>query len=267
MIKKLADDFGGDDNILSMIRVANTGSRSRSKVQELKDLETKVLVQYLDRLMTSRKMDDKLETVLKHLGFLNTKITQMNPNFPDAAFLRILTAKYGDRAVAKGLPSAISTGTESTRSVAVKLQMQQLNTWKKEKKSVNDVFKLLNFDQYAGIAVVSSPGMNALHGYIKLFYTEQPALKLYIKMLSSRFNGEDKLALFLQAALNDGTTGPLVGKLKKDLFQKWKNDGLYHDSLITKVFHVKSGPPTPAVSRIAKEYNTFITPSTARETI
>ncbi|OWZ21368.1 hypothetical protein PHMEG_0004108 [Phytophthora megakarya] len=145
----LMKGFGGEKNVLTSIGVAMKKPLTTTKVAELKTLETKMFVKYVERQMSTNldlPLDGGLTTIMssKYLGKLDRAITRMSSKFPDndLSFIRVLRAKYDDQAVAKAIVDG--KAAEGSKDIVQKLQQQYLEALGKEGKSIDDFVKLLN---------------------------------------------------------------------------------------------------------------------------
>ncbi|KAL4166502.1 hypothetical protein KRP22_013760 [Phytophthora ramorum] len=101
-----------------------------------------------DGIFTKLKLDGGLEKALKNKNLnLNTWFTYVdlyNKKFPNKkiSVIGMFTNKYGDVAVARTLE--LAKNAKSTQKMARRLSRDQLETWKLEGKTIQDIFKLLN---------------------------------------------------------------------------------------------------------------------------
>ncbi|GMF39881.1 unnamed protein product [Phytophthora lilii] len=92
---------------------------------------------------------------------------------PSAA-ISTLTAQYGDDALARLINQAVKDSR--TKDTALRLQAEQLHHWLANKRSPDEVFKLLELDQ-AGNGILRNPLFRTWLNYLNKFNHENPSMK------------------------------------------------------------------------------------------
>ncbi|KAG2789767.1 hypothetical protein PC129_g8835 [Phytophthora cactorum] len=172
----------------------------------------------------------------------------INKKYPggQVSVLGMLTAKYGEVAVAEGLVTA-KLGTRS-KDIATKLQTEQLRGWLNSDKSVKDVFTLLRNGNDDALFAIRQK-VEILDEYIKLFNAKNPQHKADLfGALRDAFGGEDKLAVVVSKAV--ASTPAEAFPFQKVLFTRWISKDYDPMSILTKVFKVPANNLASATSEM-----------------
>ncbi|OWZ11854.1 Avirulence (Avh) protein [Phytophthora megakarya] len=253
LLKVLSKGFGNEQNTFSILAAARKNPLTMKKATEL---ETTLLLQKVGDKMT---MMGGLDNLGNNLGKLDdyVKSLRMTHGNNDVSMLKTLLAKYSDVTVAKALEKAKSV--EEGQGIATKLQTEQFQTWLKDGKSIDDVYKLLKLDDY-GETIMFSRALDTLESYTTFFNQGRPVKESFIKIISSHFGGEDKFALKLLGFKGLESSREKAIELQNKLFQQWKSEGLDSVSVLNKVFKVRKTEKTTdkAILRTAKEFKGFL---------
>ncbi|POM72756.1 Avirulence protein (Avh) [Phytophthora palmivora] len=230
--------FGGEGNVVSIIAAAKSdpffGPRARKIESDLLEKWSRDK-NHPERIMNVLKLDDDVETVFRSdkLRTFDKYISKFNEknSGSETSLLGMLTAKYGEVNVAKALVSA--KRSQTTNSLATKLQMEQLQGWQKDGKSFDSVFALLK-DNDKGLDTVFSRKLETLKAYIGLFAHEGAADAALIKTLSAGYGGEIEFVKKLQLARTNPVTHAKATELQNLLFKQWMDGGIVYIMMSTK---------------------------------
>ncbi|OWZ17019.1 RxLR effector protein [Phytophthora megakarya] len=249
----------GENNVLPFIAKALAKGPSKKKTEELKNLESKILMEKLQDQMKILKMDDEMKAIFSNpnLGKLTKYMKELEGRFPanQASFLRILTLKYGDDEVAKGLALA-TAGVENP--IAKALQRQQFARWWNDEKTVDDVFKQMKIKEN-DLNFVDSRGLGVFEDYTLYLHQET-----FIGALSRLYGGESKLAWWVEKARQRGDnigrhTRENAEALQKKLFQQWQEDGVNMINIYEKKFKVTNeAAASMGQKEVASAFKTFL---------
>ncbi|POM78007.1 Secreted RxLR effector peptide protein [Phytophthora palmivora] len=183
---------------------------------------------------------DNLNRLTKYVDDFNLK----DPRNKQSA-LTIYTNSFGDAAVAKKLVSAV--GKRDTRSVAKKLQTQQLEGWITSGKSVDEMFKTLKIDIKKG---VTSWQLDVLEKFIMRKNGEQNV----IKILTEKFGGNRNLATILEKA----SKSTEISALQKKQFAALVDDrNIRPENFMSAVFGKVPTSATDEQKTIAAKFDAF----------
>ncbi|KAG3135258.1 hypothetical protein PI126_g18329 [Phytophthora idaei] len=200
------------------------------------------------------KLDQGVDQALSSQT-LSNYVDMINKKYPDGqvSVLGMLTAKYGEVAVAEGLVTA-KLGTRS-KDIATKLQTKQLRGWLNSNKSVKDVFMLLRNGNDDALFAIRQK-VEILDEYIKLFNAKNPQHKADLfGELRDAFGGEDKLAVVVSKAV--ASTPAEAFPFQKVLFKRWISEDYDPMSILTKVFKVPANNLASATSEMKLVTNQY----------
>ncbi|OWZ19518.1 Avirulence (Avh) protein [Phytophthora megakarya] len=261
LLNALTRGFTTEEKVFSRVAMAKKDPFTMNRATEL---ETMLLLQKVGNRIA---LDGGLDKLMrgKNLKIMNRYATTLSKSYVnnDVSLLGALVAKYGDEAIAKALAKAKTV--EETKNVATKLQIQQLKKWLKDEKSVDEVFKLLQLDDYDEV-LLTSRALDTLQDYITLFNREKQAHESFIKKVSEYFDGDNAFAIKLLGFMGFQSTREKAKELQNQLFQKWKDEGFNSITIINKVFKVPTTEETTdkSILRTAKEFNNFLENSATR---
>ncbi|KUF92577.1 hypothetical protein AM588_10007825 [Phytophthora nicotianae] len=212
-------------------------ARRRSRMKAI-DLETALLGKWRsedlpvrgvwDRLKFSNSVHDALRS--EKLKLLFKYISQYYPN-GETVVLEMFTTKYGEDAVAKAL--VLAKRDAATKDIATKMQRQQLEGWLANRKTGDDVFKLLNIKDG-----IDHPKMEILAEFTKLFnVNKNPQDKAEMfTVLRKGFGDDGKFALMLTKAQKsrDTLVADIAKLYRKELFKQWFQYGIDPKTLHAK---------------------------------
>ncbi|POM57727.1 Avirulence protein (Avh) [Phytophthora palmivora] len=255
LVDVLTKGFGGEKIFVSLFASAK---RDKLTMKKAKEWETVFLNQQLDDRMRLLKLDDDLITALSSpdMKQLTRYVSTLSKTYQnkDISLIGRLEAHYGDAVVAKTLVQA--KRIESTRGVATRLQTEQFNAWKKNDKSTDDVFELLNLKKLKSL-VFYSRGFDTLEDYIKFVTPAKLVDKTLIGTLSRCFGGEDELAILIVHAKPHSQTKAM--ELQNKLFQQWRDEGLDSMSVLTKKFNAADeAVASPVAILTAENFKAFL---------
>ncbi|ETL82078.1 hypothetical protein L917_17695 [Phytophthora nicotianae] len=176
-------------------------------------------------VLNSLKLGNDVVSALtrKKLTQLTTYIAMFNENNLDKtiSLIGVLTARYGDDAVAKSL-AYLEKYAESPQVVelAKQLRKDQLSSWLNDGKSVDHVFQLLKLGD-EGVTVFANRKFTVLEDYITKFNSETNGHATLLNTLLKGFDGESNLVTILSHAKRDLATEQLARKLEKELLGQW----------------------------------------------
>ncbi|KAI9991445.1 hypothetical protein PInf_019126 [Phytophthora infestans] len=184
-----------------------------------RDVTIVVLISYASKLLS-----------LKCVDIVNTKYPEKK-----MSVLGMLTAKYGEVAVAKELVTAKRFAL--SKDIATKLQTEQLRGWLNGEKPAKDVFTLLKIVD-DDVAFAISPKLETLDEYIKLLNAKSPQHKTDLfKTLRDGFGGEDKFAVVVSKAVaNAPTASKEALEFQEMMFKRWVASDYDPMTVLTKVF-------------------------------
>ncbi|ETM32340.1 hypothetical protein L914_20236, partial [Phytophthora nicotianae] len=235
LLQVLTQAFGDESNLVRLIETGRARRRSRMKAI---DLETALLGKWRsedlpvrgvwDRLKFSNSVHDALRS--EKLNLLFKYISQYYPN-GETVVLEMFTTKYGEDAVAKAL--VLAKRDAATKDIATKMQRQQLEGWLANRKTGDDVFKLLNIKDG-----IDHPKMEILAEFTKLFnVNKNPQDKAEMfTVLRKGFGDDGKFALMLTKAQKsrDTLVADIAKLYRKELFKQWFQYGIDPKTLHAK---------------------------------
>ncbi|POM60304.1 Secreted RxLR effector peptide protein [Phytophthora palmivora] len=135
-----------------------------------------------------------------------------------------------------------------TKSVAEKLQSQQLQGWIVSGRSVDDVLTILKFARTDDAAIVSRK-LDMLEEFVKLNGGDQNLIKILTKRLGGR-----TVALILEKAspTAEATT------LQKRQFSVWVNGGVGPDNFMSYIWKTSASPTTKEEKSIAAKFKAMV---------
>nr|AEK80787.1 Avh160 [Phytophthora sojae] len=150
--------------------------------------------------------------------------------------LQVLRAHYTDERLAAILNVASQAPSKRTKVVAISLQLQ---LWQDQRRSADEVFKLLKLEQ-AGGSVLRSPFLETWVLYAKKLGRVDKKVGEFaaIAVLERRF-GVFEFAKMLSAAKSDGAlkASSVIDQLQKLQFKKWFKAGEAPNSVSDKVIN------------------------------
>ncbi|ETO63889.1 hypothetical protein F444_18476 [Phytophthora nicotianae P1976] len=167
-------------------------------------------------VLNSLKLGNDVVSALTHkkLTQLTTYIAMFNENNLDKtiSLIGVLTARYGDDAVAKSL-AYLEKYAESPQVVelAKQLRKDQLSSW------LNDATEAWRRRGYS----ICKPKFTVLEDYITKFNSETNGHATLLNTLLKGFDGESNLVTILSHAKRDLATEQLARKLEKELLGQW----------------------------------------------
>ncbi|KAG6953059.1 hypothetical protein JG688_00013000 [Phytophthora aleatoria] len=218
LLKTLTTGVGGESNLIRVLAMAKRDPRTAAKAVELEKfrrwqqqkLEPANVVKLLN-------LDDNVGNVVKSRTLRRfdeyiIEFNKVNLNRQET-LIGVLTSKYGEAGVAKALVSAV----KDKDMFVMRLQKQQLEGWLHSEKSVDDVFKLLEFKKDATAVVTRN--VETLDNYIMLYNkaksTEETLVGAFVKAF-----GETRLDNMLKSV-------PVWDKKSAKLraqFNQWKRE-------------------------------------------
>ncbi|POM60264.1 hypothetical protein PHPALM_30905 [Phytophthora palmivora] len=267
LLDVLVKGFGGEQKMEKLLAIAQHNIFTVRKAQELQ------IALWLKNRLQPRSVLKKLgfdkgvQTVLTNPNrdMLSTYISKFNDKYPNSmtSLTGVLSAYYGDIAVAKALVSAKIS--PNTKDIATKLQLEQIEGWMNQKKSADDVFALLNIKN-DGVLSLRSRKLDTLGEYINVFNSKNPRKQTNLaNVLSKGFGGEDKFALMVVRALRPPVPNEMLlsaRKYEELLFKNWFNRDLDPMAILIQIFKVPennlAGASTEAkwiVNRYKSFYN------------
>ncbi|ETK96754.1 hypothetical protein L915_00605 [Phytophthora nicotianae] len=217
LLRALTTGFGGDDDFRLILTKAKHVPATRAKAIELENLRRWQQEQLEPkRVMKLLSLGDDVENALKSIKLRRLdeyiiEFNRMNPS-KQQTLLGVLTKQYGEAGVAKAIVSAV----KEENMLAVRLQKQQLEGWLHSEKSVDDVFKLLEFKKNDLSSIVSRR-VETLDKYIMLYNREKSAKETLVGVFVKAF-GETQLKNMLERI---PATNERSEKLRRQ-FIEWK---------------------------------------------
>ncbi|ETM42916.1 hypothetical protein L914_11503 [Phytophthora nicotianae] len=271
LLDALKRGFGGDDKLVSILARAKESPRT---VDKAKGLERGLLQQWgqekLDptRVMNLLKLDDnpgdalesgKLETFEKY-------IAQFNKNNPDkeVTLVGMLASKYGEIGVAEASAFTLKYGVANTMNVdtstdlmAAKLQKQQLELWLNGGMTVDDVFKLLKFEERVRFG--TGLKLDTLDEFILLYNRVKKADETLEDVLTRGLGNDGRVAEMLAKldALDSSETKKQARKLQKRLFSKWMEEDVKPTSVFSKIFKISEADASDTQKTVASHFKDY----------
>ncbi|KUF93148.1 hypothetical protein AM587_10004597 [Phytophthora nicotianae] len=271
LLDALKRGFGGDDKLVSILARAKESPRT---VDKAKGLERGLLQQWgqekLDptRVMKLLKLDDnpgdalesgKLETFEKY-------IAQLNKNNPDkeVTLVGMLASKYGEIGVAEASAFTLKYGVANTMNVdtstdlmAAKLQKQQLELWLNGGMTVDDVFKLLKFEERVRFG--TGLKLDTLDEFILLYNRVKKADETLEDVLTRGLGNDGRVAEMLAKldALDSSETKKQARKLQKRLFSKWMEEDVKPTSVFSKIFKISEADASDTQNTVASHFKDY----------
>ncbi|ETI43020.1 hypothetical protein F443_11955 [Phytophthora nicotianae P1569] len=271
LLDALKRGFGGDDKLVSILARAKESPRT---VDKAKGLERGLLQQWgqekLDptRVMNLLKWDDnpgdalesgKLETFEKY-------IAQFNKNNPDkeVTLVGMLASKYGEIGVAEASAFTLKYGVANTMNVdtstdlmAAKLQKQQLELWLNGGMTVDDVFKLLKFEERVRFG--TGLKLDTLDEFILLYNRVKKADETLEDVLTRGLGNDGRVAEMLAKldALDSNETKKQARKLQKRLFSKWMEEDVKPTSVFSKIFKISEADASDTQKTVASHFKDY----------
>ncbi|GMF29085.1 unnamed protein product [Phytophthora lilii] len=229
-----ADEYGEERAITGFNRLTDAVKKGASKLVDNPKVQSLLgNKKSWSSILKATKLDDSAGSILSANGFktLNSYVEAFNTKNPKhpMSLVRMLTAKYGDDAVARALVQVrrSSSATPDSKEIATKLKLEQLEGWFANKQSVDDVFKLLKLTG-DGNQVFRSRKLELLEDYITLFNNRNNAHETLLQAFKNGVGGDLKLATMLQAAKTDEFVfaRQMASRLRKEQYKQWVADGL-----------------------------------------
>ncbi|ETI57242.1 hypothetical protein F443_00438 [Phytophthora nicotianae P1569] len=170
------------------------------------------------------KLDQAGDKLLesKEFGMWVSYMTKINKKHPKTAMVTTLTARYGDEGLAKMLEAG--RWVEATSKIAGKLQIAQMKGWLQNKKSMDDVFKILTLDK--GVDnILTNQNLNALGTYVNLYNKKYPGQETSVIKELMVFHGDEAVSKMLEAAKKVPETHTLAKALQTAQFKLWFVEG------------------------------------------
>ncbi|ETM46431.1 hypothetical protein L914_08661 [Phytophthora nicotianae] len=195
---------------------------------------------------------------------IKSRSINAHPN-RQVSLLQELTKKYGEGTVAAWLVNA----KENTRlkDIATTLQTQQLESWRSDRKSIDDVIKLLQISDKPMSQPVPAkpqyfetidfdPNLRSLDGYIELLNSMNIKHKTdLLTVLQKAFGDERAEVLVSKLAHNSGEPD----KYANMVFRSWNENNYDQAKVLTKVFKVpeKNWEDHNWMTAVAERYAQF----------
>ncbi|POM78182.1 Secreted RxLR effector peptide protein [Phytophthora palmivora] len=251
LLNTLMKGFGGEEKLWALLQTAKMHD---STMEKAKLMETSLMSKWLSEgqlpanVYQWRKLydnvndaftADNLNKFTKYVDDFNLK----DPRNKQSA-LTLYTNSFGDADVAKKLVSAV--GKRDTRSVAKKLQTQQLEGWITSGKSVDEMFTTLKIDIKKG---VTSWQLDVLEKFIMRKNGEQNV----IKILTEKFGGNSNLATIVERASSPTKTSAL----QKKQFAALVDKNIRPENFMSAVFGKVPASATNEQKTIAAKFQAF----------
>ncbi|GMF33710.1 unnamed protein product [Phytophthora lilii] len=263
---------GGDSNLAALLQEAKADSTEAGNAVVLKlqkeqfnrwkadglNLEDAMKLLQLDKSLSSPNLNalDSYATLLKEKHATNP-----------VSLIGILEANYEEAQLANALVSA--SMFKSTHAVATNLQREQLKGWVHSRKSINDVFELLELGKFAEEvfelvrlgkfmeAGVVGRKIDVFDDYIALFNSKYSGKETLVSALSAGFGGENKLATILMRAKGVQETKAKADKLQIEQFDEWIERGLEPEDLLKQVFKVDENRANDLEKAVVSDYKKY----------
>ncbi|POM65820.1 Secreted RxLR effector peptide protein, partial [Phytophthora palmivora] len=198
LAKTLIDAYGSEDKVLKLLEAG----KDRGHTANL--LENSLLSKWagegqepitaFQKLKLHLSVDDafaadQLNNIAKYVDDFNAKNSDTKKST-----LKLYTNSFGDATVARKLVSAMDNSAK--RSVAMELQMQQLQGWINSGKSLDNMFTILKIEKKKG---ATSWQLDVLEKFISLKSGERNV----VKTLTKQFGGDKDLATFLERSTSE----------------------------------------------------------------
>ncbi|ETP44514.1 hypothetical protein F442_08886 [Phytophthora nicotianae P10297] len=207
---------------------------------------------------------DVMKVVEEPKWKIKSRSINAHPN-RQVSLLQELTKKYGEGTVAALLVNA----KENTRlkDIATTLQTQQLESWRSDRKSIDDVIKLLQISDKPMSQPVPAkpqyfetidfdPNLHSLDGYIELLNSMNIKHKTdLLTVLQKAFGDERAEVLVSKLAHNSGEPD----KYANMVFRSWNENNYDQAKVLTKVFKVpeKNWEDHNWMTAVAERYAQF----------
>ncbi|KUF81627.1 hypothetical protein AM587_10005568 [Phytophthora nicotianae] len=264
LVKTLTKGFGGETNLVGVLQRAKGDIRTRTKAFQLEEgLIRQWVREKLEpaRVMALLNLDNDVNGVLnssnlkifqKYLQEFNTD----NLNSP-VTLLTALTSKYDEGDVAKAIISALRHENTPLEKLAVRLQNELLDGWMKRDMSVDDVFKLLKFNN--DVSVVVSRNLETLKEYIRLYNRVKSQDETLAGVLARGFGGESNLAQILVGARSFPQLNAQAKKLQRAQFKEWNERmNVSPRRVLPKIFDVTETSATELQKRVVRDFKTYV---------
>jgi hypothetical protein len=186
-----------------------------TKYPGVQQIARKMQVQQVKGWVAGGQSSDEVFTLLtldtageKLLGNANFKmwvsfVTQTTEKNPYPIIASILTARYGDEALAQMLIAA--KDVKNSKTMGEILSSAQTNAWLRGKKPTDDVFKILKLDQSVD-DVLTNPAFATWKSYVDTFNKQNPGKETSIIKTFTASYGDEKLSKMLEAAKKSPNT-------------------------------------------------------------
>ncbi|KAF4146553.1 hypothetical protein GN958_ATG04259 [Phytophthora infestans] len=159
----------------------------------------------------------KFQVWLKYVDDFNQK----NPREAKPAAMA-LTSHYGDNKNGQArLSRILNDGMEDkhTKTIALKLYEQRLESWRDKNTTPLDVFEYLLLDDHK---LLTNPLLTPWLKYVKVFNARNPEKEMSPMTTLAIGLGDKELAKALETGLNVDRTKDIATKLKNELFADWE---------------------------------------------
>ncbi|KAG6953581.1 hypothetical protein JG687_00012314 [Phytophthora cactorum] len=168
--------------------------------------------------------------------------------------ISLLAKRYNEATLSEMLEAAKKVS--STESIATKLQTQQNELWLSQKKSPDDVFKLLKLNE-PDLAVLIDPKLSAWSSYLKEFNLANPGKETtLLATLTSHYTD-----LGVAQLLQEGKKFTLTKEVSEDLqnaqFARWFYEKKTQDDIFNLLNLKRDTWLTDSDTMILREYNRF----------
>ncbi|KAE8982333.1 hypothetical protein PR003_g23305 [Phytophthora rubi] len=176
------------------------------------------------------ELDSGMEKVLANakLDTYAAYIDRFNKKNPDnkVSMIDMFTKTYGDDVVARALE--VGADAPSTRKIASRLWRELLGSWKHNRDSADDIFKLLKLDE-AGTDLFAMPQLNTWFIFTRM--TVHDPKEEMVSVLAATYGYDGLSRIFLSATPRDTTMRFIALDLETAMGKMWLREGQTPDEI------------------------------------